>query len=254
MPRPIIGITVDTHDKPGQYESPMTYATAVEKGGGLPVLLPYKSDLSLIPQYVDLIDGILFSGGNDLDPASYGETYHPNTTPVDPAREKFEMALLAEVERRRMPALGVCMGSQLMNVYRGGSMYQFLPDVKRESPLEHRKLGEVIPRHDVNLRPESLVAHVIGKTHVNANSYHKQAVREVGKGLRIIGTSPDGVIEGIEDPTYPLFLGVQWHPERLHEEADHLALFRLLVDKAGTPKSRIVSGKNPALRSTSEPA
>jgi putative glutamine amidotransferase len=188
--------------------------------------------VSLIPQFVDLLDGVLFSGGNDLDPALYGETYHPKAVPVDLARQKFELALMAEVEHRRTPALGVCMGSQLMNVYRGGSMHQFLPDVKRESPLEHRKIGGVVPRHDVQLHPDSLAAQVIGKTHVNANSYHKQSVREVGKGLRIIATSPDGVIEGVEDPSFPLFLGVQWHPERLHDEADHLALFRLLVDRA----------------------
>lgn len=232
MSRPIIGITVDTHDEPEHYESPMSYATAVEKGGGLPVLLPYRTDLSLIPQIVDLLDGMLFSGGNDLDPALYGETYHPKAVPIDPARQRFEMALMAEVERRRMPALGICLGSQLMNVYRGGSMYQFLPDLQRQSPIEHRRIGDVVPRHDVVVNPDSLLAHVVGKTHVLANSYHKQAIETVGRGLRIIATAPDGVIEGIEDPSLPLFLGVQWHPERLHNEADHLALFRLLAEKA----------------------
>ncbi|HLL87854.1 MAG TPA: gamma-glutamyl-gamma-aminobutyrate hydrolase family protein, partial [Tepidisphaeraceae bacterium] len=121
--RPIIGITVDTHDKPNQYESPTGYSTSVEKAGGLPVLLPYKADLSLVPAYVDLLDGIIFSGGNDLDPALYGGgPYHPKAAPIDPLRQRFELALLAEVERRRLPALGICLGSQLMNVYRGGSL------------------------------------------------------------------------------------------------------------------------------------
>src|SRR3954453_55827 len=101
MSRPIIGITIDYADKPNLYESPMSYSTAVEKGGGLPLLLPYRTDLSLIPQIVDVLHGVLFSGGNDLDPALYGETYHPRAIPIDPARQKFEMALLAEVERRR---------------------------------------------------------------------------------------------------------------------------------------------------------
>jgi gamma-glutamyl-gamma-aminobutyrate hydrolase PuuD len=210
----------------------MAYATSVEKAGGLPFLLPYRSDLSMIPLFVDALDGLLFTGGNDLDPALYGETYHPEAEPIDPARQQFEMALLAEVERRRMPALGICLGSQLMNVYRGGSLNQFLPDLDREPLIEHRKIEGVYPRHAVSVNAESLVAQATGKTNLDVNSSHKQSVREIGRGLRIIGTAPDGVIEGIEDPSFPLFLGVQWHPERLHNEADHLALFRLLVDRA----------------------
>lgn len=233
MARPRIGITIDTHDKPDQYESPTTYATAVAKAGGLPFLLPYKTDLSLVPQYVDALDGILFAGGNDLDPALYGETYHPKAVPIDPDRQRFELALLEEVERRRMPVLGICLGSQLMNLYRGGSLVQFLPEIDRNPPLEHRKIDGVMQRHDVRVNPESWVAQATGKTEIYANSSHKQAVKNVGRGLRTIGTAPDGVIEGIEDPTFPLFLGVQWHPERLHDEPDHLALFRLLVEKAG---------------------
>ncbi|HET6247913.1 MAG TPA: gamma-glutamyl-gamma-aminobutyrate hydrolase family protein [Tepidisphaeraceae bacterium] len=238
MPRPIIGITVDTHDKPDQYESPMAYSTAVEKAGGLPLLLPYRSDLSLIPQFADLLEGMLFSGGNDLDPALYGETYHPKAVPIDPARQRFELALLAEIEKRRVPALGICLGSQLMNVYRGGSLHQFIPEGGLTPAIEHRKLGEVAPRHEVNLKPQSLVAQAAGKTCLDANSSHKQSVKSVGRGLRIIGTAPDGVIEGIEDPTLPLFLGVQWHPERLADEADHLSLFKLLVDKAAVSRNR----------------
>ncbi|HEX4792646.1 MAG TPA: gamma-glutamyl-gamma-aminobutyrate hydrolase family protein [Humisphaera sp.] len=230
--RPVIGITVDTDDATGRYLLHPGYATSVEKAGGLPLLLPYRTDISLIPQIVDLLDGVLFSGGNDLDPALYGETYHPKAAPIDPDRQRFELALLAEVEKRRTPALGICLGSQLMNVYRGGSLIQFLPDIERPETIEHRKLGTEMPRHGVNLEPQSAAAQTIGKTLLDANSSHKQAVKKLGRGLRIIGTSPDGVIEGIEDPSLPLFLGVQWHPERLHEEKDHLALFKLLVDRA----------------------
>ena len=232
MRRPRIGITTDTHDKPDHYESPMAYATSVEKAGGLPLLLPYRSDLSLIPQIVDTIDGMLFSGGNDLDPALYGETYHSKAQPIDPARQKFELALLAEVERRRVPTLGICLGCQLLNVYRGGSLHQFLPDIPRPSDIEHRKLDDEPPRHEVTVAGDSLIAAAVGKQQVIANSSHKQSVRSVGKGLRVVAKAPDGVVEAIEDPTLPLFLGVQWHPERLHEEGDHLALFRLLVERA----------------------
>jgi gamma-glutamyl-gamma-aminobutyrate hydrolase PuuD len=235
MTRPLIGITVDYSDTPDHYESPMAYATAVEKGGGLPVLLPYRTDLSLIPQLVDRLQGVLLSGGNDLDPNLYGKgPYHPKAEPIDPARQKFEMALLAEVEKRRLPVLGICLGSQLMNVYRGGSLHQFIPDLHLSPEIEHRRLKETpaAPRHAVKLIDDTAVAQLLGKNEIDANSSHKQSVDRPGRGLRIIGTSPDGVIEGIEDPTFPLFLGVQWHPERLHDEKDHLELFKLLVEKS----------------------
>jgi len=243
MSRPLIGITVDynTNDNPTCYESPIAYASAVEKAGGLSILLPYRADLSLVSQYVDLIDGMLFTGGNDISPAHYGEKWHPRAIPVDPAREKFEFALIAEVEKRRKPTLGICFGSQLMNIYRSGSMIQFLPDFERPNPIEHRKVdgdtrrdgtGAPPKRHDVVLDAESIAAKVIGKPGLSVNSSHKQAVKTPGRGLRIIGKSPDGIIEGVEDPTLPLFLGVQWHPERIHDEPEHLALFKLLVEKS----------------------
>jgi len=232
MPRPLIGITLDYWDDPDRYMLKYDYATAVEKAGGLPFPLPFMTDLSLIPEIVDHLDGVIFSGGDDLDPALYGETRHPKAEPVDPHRQKFELALMAEVEKRRTPALGICLGSQLMNVYRGGSLTQFLPDRQIADPIEHRKLTKVDPRHPVQLEPGTGVANLLGKTDVLANSSHKQAVQRIGHGLRVIATSPDGVIEGVEDPTFPLFLGVQWHPERLHAEPDHLALFKLLVEKA----------------------
>ncbi len=232
MPRPVIGITIDCADNTGKYESPFTYARAVELAGGLPILLPYKTDVALVGQFVDLIDGMLFSGGNDLDPALYGESWHPKAGPIDPDRQRFELALLAEVEKRRTPALGVCLGSQLMNVYRGGSLNQFLPDVPRDHPIEHRILNGVPTRHPVKVVKDSQLGQAIGRDEISVNTYHKQSVNRLGKGLRIIATAPDGVIEGFEDPSLPLFAAVQWHPERLAEEPEHLAPFKLLVSKS----------------------
>jgi putative glutamine amidotransferase len=232
MKRPLIGITVDTADDWDLYESPFRYAQSVEAAGGLPILLPYKTDLSLIPQYVDLIDGFLFTGGNDLDPVTYGQSWHPKAEHVDPARQNFEMALLAAVERRRTPALGICMGCQLMNVHRGGSLHQFLPDLERDAALEHRKVGTELKRHPITLDPTSQLGRAIGKPMISVNTYHKQSTDKLGRGLRVIATAPDGVIEAFEDPTFPLFAAVQWHPERLSEEPEHLAPFKLLVEKA----------------------
>ncbi|MGD0137434.1 MAG: gamma-glutamyl-gamma-aminobutyrate hydrolase family protein [Tepidisphaeraceae bacterium] len=238
MTRPLIGITLDTHDDGDKYESPFSYAKSIERAGGLPLLLPYQSDLALVPQFVDACDGFLFTGGNDLDPALYGQSWHPKAVQIDPARQEFELALLAEVERRRIPALGVCLGSQLMNVHRGGSMHQFLPELVRPNPLEHRKIGDHLPRHNVTLDLASHLGQAIGKPEISVNTYHKQAADRLGRGLRVIATAPDGVIEGFEDPTFPLFAAVQWHPERLIDEPEHLAPFKLLVDTSRTPAKK----------------
>ncbi len=233
MRKPVIGITMDYRDDGAGYSLPFDYVKSIEAAGGLPFAIPYRLDHALIPQYVDLVDGVLFTGGDDLDPALYGEDWHPKAQRIDPNRQKFELALLAEVERRRTPTLGVCLGSQLMNVYRGGSLTQFLPDRQRDGALEHRK--GTVPgghRHAVKIEPGTVLAAAVGKPEIVANSRHKQAVARVGKGLRVNAYSPDGVVEGVEDPTMPLFLAVQWHPENLCDQPEHLAPFKLLVERA----------------------
>src|SRR5579864_9437683 len=111
MPKPIIGITTDNSDTHLWYEAPMAYCDAVSAAGGIPLVLPFKSDLADIPRIVDLLDGITSTGGNDLCPATWGEEVHPNAVPIHPEREKYERALMAEVEKRRMPTLGICCGS-----------------------------------------------------------------------------------------------------------------------------------------------
>jgi len=240
--RPVIGITTDSHDTEDRYMSTITYAAAVEKAGGLPLLIPFAVDHALIPQYVDLLDGICFSGGNDMDPALYcDEQWHPKCVKMDPQRQKFEFALIAEVEKRRLPALGVCFGSQLMNVYRGGSLIQFLPDnpCDEKCRLEHRRLPDQEPgRHPIKLDTDSQLGRAIGKPDVSVNTYHKQAVNKIGKCLKITAAAPDGIIEAFEDPTMPLFCAVQWHPERLINEAEHLAPFKLLVTKSAEASKR----------------
>jgi putative glutamine amidotransferase len=230
MKRPIIGITMDTRDEGNYYQLGFDYAKAVETAGGVPLGIPYKTGHSLIPQILGVLDGILFTGGNDLDPALYGEAWHPKAQRIDPDRQNFELALLAEVERRRLPALAICLGCQLFNVYRGGSLYQFLPDVAEKN--EHRRGDATVRRHPIKVEPDSALGRMIGKSEISANTYHKQAVKTVGRGLRVTAVSDDGIVEGLEDPTLPLFAAVQWHPERLHTEAEHLAPFRLLVDAA----------------------
>jgi putative glutamine amidotransferase len=124
--------------------------------------------------------------------------------------------------------LGVCLGCQVINVHRSGSLIQFLPDLPDK--LEHRKLNDVVLRHDVTISPDSVLALAVRKTQISVNTYHKQAVDTVGRGLRVTARAPDGVIEAIEDPTMPLLVGVQWHPERISSEPEHSAIFKMLVE------------------------
>jgi putative glutamine amidotransferase len=238
MKRPLIGITMDSRDEstPGAplsyYQLGFDYAKSVERAGGLPVGIPYKTDPALIPQFLDRLDGVLFTGGNDLDPALYGEQWHPKAVRVDPDRQTFELALIAEIERRRLPMLAICLGCQLLNVYRGGSLTQFLPDDATKQEHRRAAAGEPMRRHAIKVEPDSVLGRAIGKQEVSANTFHKQAVKSVGRGLRVTAVADDGTIEALEDPTMPLFAAVQWHPERLNTEAEHLAPFRLLVEKA----------------------
>ena len=233
MIRPRIGITSDyVKDKP-QYMTTWTYPDAVERAGGLPLILPYKVDSSLAAEYVSALDGLILSGGDDIDPTLWGEAKHPMAGHLDPDRQRFEFALLAEVEKRAVPTLGICLGSQMMNVHRGGTLHQFLPDMPRDEPLEHRRIGDDWGfRHTVTVESRSKLAHVLGTTTVESNSSHKQSVNKVGKGLHVVAHSPDGIVEATEDPSFPFFLGVQWHPEKQNDEDVQLRLFQALVQHA----------------------
>ena len=157
MGKPRIAITRDSDGRPGPTDAHYPfYAGSVEKasGDGFPVF--YGEDLAVIPGLLDQAHGLLLSGGDDLDPALYGQSWHPQAHKIDPRRQRFEWALLEEAQRRQMPVLGICLGCQLMNVFRGGSLIQFLPDVPRPAALEHRKVGGVLLRHPVQVESNSL--------------------------------------------------------------------------------------------------
>lgn len=250
-PAPLIGITTDHNSRPSvgdsrgaaahtQFVLPHSYAQAVEAAGGVPVLLPYRAGSESIARYVEICDGFVFSGGDDYDPHAYGEEIHPNAVLLDPAREAFDRALIAAVEARRKPVLGICGGCQLMNLHRGGSLHQFIPDLRLNPSIEHRRFSIEewqTKRHDVVIDRDSKLGGIVGSTALSSNSSHKQSVRDLGTLLRIVARAPDGIVEAIEDASLPFFVGVQWHPERQHEEAVQLKLFEALVRASGSSGS-----------------
>ena len=235
MTPPLIGITIDNVESDissGRYESNVAYSRAVVEAGGLPLLLPQEVELA--SQYVDLCDGLLLTGGDDARCEDFGVPAHPESRCVEPRRQAFELALLdALAKKPQRPVLGVCLGMQFLALHAGGQLNQHLPDTLANAVEEHQnnhRHAIVVEIADsamltsadgVQLPNEALT----GQTVVSS---HHQAVENAGC-LRVIATSPDGVIEAIDDPARLFYLGVQWHPER-GEGLFNLDLIRRFVE------------------------
>jgi putative glutamine amidotransferase len=243
--KPMIGVTVSEirakedaqrvrHGEPTQTEMTLglSYMRAVERAGGLPVALPPLESENVGP-LLEQLSGLLLTGGPDLDPACYGAEPHAELGPIDHDVDVFEIALCREADRRGMPILGICRGSQVLNVAREGSLIQHLPDFT-DGTIEHRQTepGDRTT-HEVRVAPDSGLAQTTGGGPVNVNSFHHQAIDRLGIGLRPVAWAKDGVIEAVEGPDDGRFvLGVQWHAETLTGEAEQLALFERLVQAA----------------------
>jgi gamma-glutamyl-gamma-aminobutyrate hydrolase PuuD len=227
--RPVIGIT--TYVEPARWGAwstdaalvPAAYVRSIERAGGRPLLVP--PSLDGIDETLAALDGLLFSGGADLDPASYGADAHPETTAVRPDRDAAELALLRAALDRDMPVLAVCRGSQILNVLRGGDLVQHLPEVVGHE--QHKETAGVFSEHPVKVSPESRLAALVGDE-VEVKSHHHQGYGRVGEGLRPVAWADDGTLEGLEDPDRRFALGVLWHPE----EDEDAPLFAGLVDEA----------------------
>jgi putative glutamine amidotransferase len=215
----------------------MVYARAVQRAGGLPVVLPPLAAHE-VPALAARLEALCLSGGPDLDPAAYRARAHAELGPVEPGLDAFELDLTRHAERLGLPVLGICRGCQVLNVARGGTLHQHLPDVT-DGRVAHRQ--EVPGRqvtHPADVDPGSQLAGILGATHVEVNSFHHQAADVVGTGLRAVAWSPDGVVEALEDPDAPFVLGVQWHAETLVERPEHLQLFEALVEAANAGQAR----------------
>jgi gamma-glutamyl-gamma-aminobutyrate hydrolase PuuD len=227
--RPLVGIT--TYVTPATFENweeesalvPMDYVRAVERAGGRPLLVP-PSDEG-IEEALDAVDGLIFSGGSDLDPATYGQEAHPETKGVVADRDRAELTLLQAALARDMPVLAVCRGSQVLNVALGGDLIQHLPDEVGHDNHKHTP-GEYSD-HDVALEPETRLAALLG-AHAPVKSHHHQGFGRLGSGLREAARADDGTLEALEDPSRRFVLGVLWHPEAGEDQR----LFAELVEEA----------------------
>jgi len=203
---------------------PVAYVEAVAAAGGTPMVIP-PADAASAEEVLAVAHGLLVIGGDDLDPCLWGEPRNARTAVIDPRRQRADLALVAAADASGMPVLGICLGMQEMAVHRGGRLIQHVPD-EPSATLDHVGSGRPRAMHNVAIVAGSLLARILRTDAVVANSSHHQAVREPGRGMRVVARTSDGVIEGIEDPTPGrFFLGVQWHPEDLIDRPPHLALF-----------------------------
>jgi putative glutamine amidotransferase len=233
-PRIVLTTSTEFRDRGLRRNDSLTgqnYSEALVLAGGLP-LLAANLDPDLADSYAESADGVLFTGGVDIDPVNFGRQPEPGLGRVDPQRDAFELALYRAARTRGLPILGICRGIQLINVAEGGTLHQHLPALPQA--LQHTQVDIAgIPSHTVALEPSCRLAKAFGASELRANSYHHQAVDRLGDGLRAVGHTADGLIEAVEASDGSLVLGVQWHPEMSFARyREHLLPFHLLVEAA----------------------
>lgn len=229
--RPIIGITA--YAQPARWGAwelpaalvPLAYVDSVEQAGGRALLVP-PSELG-VEETLDVLDGIVFSGGIDINPVYYDAERHPATDPAQARRDAGELRLLQAALERDLPTLAVCRGFQLLNVLRGGDLVQHLPDAVGHEG--HRETVGVFSQHPVEVKEGTRLEAILGPRHGSVRSSHHQGVGRIGSGLVESAFAEDGSLEGLEDPSRRFAIGVLWHPEM---EEDDKRLFEALVAEA----------------------
>ena len=207
------------------------YLDAVAGAGAIPVVIAPEAT-SATDLVVSRIDGLMLVGGLDVHPANYGEPTLNDTVDPSPERDALELALLQSAFKHRVPILAICRGHQILNVARGGTLWQDLP-TQQPDGLRHSQRGDPHSSgHEIRIAEGSLLHRVVKSERLGTNSFHHQAVRGLGQGLQPVAWTSDGLIEAFEDPGYRFVLGVQWHPEEMLHSAPHRALFEALVEAA----------------------
>ena len=231
MKRPLIGVTIGYSSRDHEiFTLRDDYVRAVEKAGGLPVVLaPGRPEDAA--DLLDSVDGLLLTGGADVDPSLYGEERHQTVTRVIPERDAFEIALCREALRKDQALLAICRGQQVLNVATGGTLIQDIPSQVSGAGDHDPETERWETVHQVRILPRTRLREILERETIDVNSFHHQAVRGLGQGLVVSATSAgDGVIEGIELPGRRLAVGVQWHPEAFWDQPDDFQpLFDALV-------------------------
>lgn len=245
--RPMIGIT--SYAQPARWGAwelpaalvPLYYVESVERAGGRALVVPPSTDA--VDETLDVLDGVVFSGGIDIDPAAYGADRHPQTDPAQAHRDAGELALLGRALERDMPTLAICRGFQLLNVLRGGDLVQHLPEsVGHEG---HREVLGTFSQHPVDVKEGTRLAEILGARHDSVHSSHHQGVGRVGEGLVETAWAEDGSLEGLEDPDKRFAVAVLWHPEMEEDKR----LFAALVDEARRYRAERETPRQPAAAS-----
>jgi gamma-glutamyl-gamma-aminobutyrate hydrolase PuuD len=234
MARPLVGIT--TYVVPATFGSwetdsalvPHDYVLAVERAGGRALLVP--PSVGGVDETLDALDGLILSGGADLDPALYGQEPHAETDPVDEERDGAELALLRGALERDLPVLAICRGSQVLNVAFGGDLVQHLPEVLGDD--RHRETPGTFAEHEVQIAGGSRLGRVLGPR-AAVKSHHHQGIGRIGEGLAVTAHAEDGTVEAVEEPSRRFAVGVLWHPEA----GDDARLFAELVAEAAAYRS-----------------
>lgn len=235
MPKPLIALPSNHLTHKGRvpdYEINEMYINAVLAAGGLPFILPTNIPVSDWPQLMSTFDGFLYSGGGDVDPSHYGGAVAANSYGFSEERDRFELGLLALILEADKPLLGICRGTQVLNVALGGTLIgditSELPDAAKHNWYPSYARDKRV--HRVNVLPETKLSELLGKKQVSTNSLHHQAIKQLGRGLTLSATAEDGVVEGVEMSGKRFVVGVQWHPEHLQDDPAMRALFEGLVE------------------------
>ena len=210
MTPPLIGITTYGQDEERKFPLPREYVDSVRRAGGVPVLLPPGE--SWVVDLLSSLDALILTGGGDVDPVHYGGQSHAAIYNLDDERDSTEFALARHVIETGFPTLAICRGLQVINVVRGGTLIEHLPDEVGEEVV-HRLPPRDPTEHSIRVDPQSRLAEILGETEFIGASWHHQAVRTVAAGLTVVAHAPDGTIEAVEMPDHPWLIAVQWHPE-----------------------------------------
>jgi len=237
MTAPLIGVStsITVGKEPERAYVNTAYLRAIQDAGGLPVLLPPQLDAQALGALWERLDGLILTGGGDIDPSHFAEPRHATTDEVSPARDALEVALVRKALDDDVPLFAICRGLQVVNVALGGSLYQDIKD-QTGSPIEHSQRDRRDqPTHAVKVMGEGTrLGRILGRLELEVNSMHHQAIKTLGRGLREVAWAPDGIIEGVELADGDRFVvGVQWHPERgWRDDPFAKALFTTFIEQA----------------------